>query len=68
MKIHDSNLNEINPATAPADIWDTTTSATVVYEGYKSADQYRICKIDLTAETRTWAVGAWADRTTLTYK
>lgn len=67
MIIQDAKGKKINPATAAPDRWDTTTSATVVYEGYKEGNLYLICKIDLTAETRTWATGAWADRTTLIY-
>ena len=51
-----------------ADIWDTLTSATVVYEGFKLEDgTYLIRKMDLTAETRTTATGVWSDRTTLIY-
>ena len=46
-----------------------TTSATIIYEGYKSGFQYIICKIDLSTPviTKTWSEGAWADRATLTY-
>jgi len=49
-----------------------TTSATVIYEGYeynKEEGKEKICKIDLSTSviTFTWAIGAWADRATLTY-
>ena len=46
-----------------------TTSATLMYEGYKDGSNYRICKIDLSTAiiTRTWATGAWANRASLTY-
>lgn len=46
-----------------------TTSATLLYEGYKDGSNYRICKTDLSTAiiTRTWATGAWANRSTLTY-
>ena len=46
-----------------------TTSATLVYEGYKSGFNYIICKIDLSTPViaKTWAQGSWADRETLTY-
>lgn len=56
-----------NPTSKP-DVWDTLTSATVVYEGYKSGASYRISKTDLTAETRKWATGEWADRIALIYE
>jgi hypothetical protein len=46
-----------------------TTSATVIYEGYKSGFQYIICKIDISTPviSKTWSEGAWTDRATLTY-
>jgi hypothetical protein len=46
-----------------------TTSETLVYEGYTAGNQLIICKIDLTTPivTRKYAVGAWADRATLSY-
>jgi hypothetical protein len=46
-----------------------TTSATLMYEGYKDGSNYRICKIDLSTAiiTRTWATGSWANRASLTY-
>lgn len=45
------------------------TSATTIYEGWKSGDKYKIRKTVITATsvTRTWTEGAWADRATLTY-
>ena len=50
-----------------ADFFDVTTSTTVVYEGYKSGATVYLCKIDLTAGTRTWATDTWANRVTATY-
>ena len=46
-----------------------TTSATLVYEGYKSGFSYFICKIDLSTPIiiRSWSKGDWNDRETLTY-
>jgi hypothetical protein len=46
-----------------------TTSATLIYEGYKTGSTYRICRIDISTPviSRTWATGAWASRTSLTY-
>jgi hypothetical protein len=49
------------------DYFDVTTSATVVYEGYKNGATPMLCKIDLTAGTRTWGADAWANRVTATY-
>ncbi|MFZ4705464.1 MAG: hypothetical protein ACOYMF_05595 [Bacteroidales bacterium] len=60
----------VNPAGRPQgkpDYFDTTTSSTVVYEGYKSGATVYLCKIDLTAGTRTWATDSWANRVTATY-
>ena len=51
----------------PSDVFDTTTSATVVYEGWNQGTNYLIRKTDLSAGTRTWATGAWSSRTSLTY-
>ena len=52
---------------APPDFWDVTTSTTVVYEGYKSGASVILCKIDLSAGTRTWGIDTWANRVTATY-
>ena len=49
------------------DFFDTTTSATIVYEGYKVGASVLLCKIDLTAGTRTWGTDTWANRATATY-
>lgn len=49
------------------DYWDTTTSSTLVYEGYKSGAIVTLAKIDLTGGTRTWAIDSWANRVTATY-
>lgn len=61
----------INPATeesvAAPDIWDTKTSATVIYQGWKTKTGYRIRKTDTEAETNTYAYGDWEKRTTLNY-
>jgi hypothetical protein len=42
----------------------------VFYEGYFVGAELLICKIDSSTSviTRTWAVGDWADRTTLIYE
>lgn len=72
MIIHNAKSQKMNPATeesvAAPDIWDTKTSATVIYQGWKTENGYRIRKTDTEAETNTYAEGAWADRVTLTYE
>ena len=55
-----------HPQSKP-DFFDTTTSATIVYEGYKVGASVLLCKIDLTAGTRTWGTDTWANRVTATY-
>jgi hypothetical protein len=64
MQLVDSNGNP----SGNADYIDTT-SATLIYEGYKTGSTYRICRIDISTPviSRTWATGAWASRTSLTY-
>ena len=69
-KIVEQN-QEVDDSSNPvskADLVDIT-SPTIIYEGYKRADYYRICKIDLstTVIARTWATGQWTDRSILTY-
>jgi len=64
LKVVDGNGNP----TAKPDIWDSKTSATVVYEGFKLGGSCRISKTDLTAETRLWATGEWANRIALIYE
>lgn len=61
------HVNANNRPQAKPDFFDTTTSATVVYEGYKSGASVILCKIDLTAGTRTWGTDTWANRVTAAY-
>lgn len=46
-----------------------TTNPVIIYEGHKFGELCHICKIDCSTPiiSRTWATGAWADRTTLNY-
>jgi len=48
-----------------------SSSATVVYIGYKSTVDYKIMKVDSTNSaniTFTYAIGKWEDRASLTYR
>ncbi len=52
--------------TSPPDYWDVS-SATIVYQGWKSGATVILSKTDLSAGTRTWGVDSWANRVTATY-
>ena len=62
-----------DPATHPTilDIADEldTTDGSVIYRGYKRGASYLVAKQVISGAliTTTWAIGAWADRATLTY-
>ena len=47
--------------------WDSTTTPGVTYLRGDYADVCVIKRIDNNTGTVTWAVGAWADRASLTY-
>ena len=52
--------------TSPPDYWDVS-SATIVYQGWKSGATVILSKTDLSSGTRTWGVDTWANRATATY-